>query len=102
MALTISPGVASGCAEREGPRGQSATVQTYVQGQVQQFNRWDDNRDKIVEYTKLPKKIAKRYKRMDADDDGRLTRTELEKGAALAFARADKNKDGVLDLTEQH
>lgn len=99
--LVMSPGVAAGCTE-QAPKGRSASAKTYVQGQLQQFNRWDDNRDGVIDYVDLPKKIAKRYKRMDSDTDGRLTRAELEKGAAQAFARADKNKDGVLDLSEQH
>ncbi len=100
--LVMSPGVAAGCTEQQAPKGRSASAKTYVQGQLQQFNRWDDNRDGVIDYVDLPKKIAKRYKRMDGDTDGRLTRAELEKGAAQAFARADKNKDGVLDLSEQH
>jgi len=85
----------------EGVQGhQRIGLPEFRQGQRSNFQRYDVDRDNVVEYADLPKKVSKRFRRMDSNKDSRLTISEFEAASLRRFVGADANRDGWLDNSE--
>jgi Ca2+-binding EF-hand superfamily protein len=85
-------------ADDQGPT--PATARAYAR----LLQRFDSNRDGLLQTTELPAPLDRRLGAADSDHDGVITPEELHRYGvqrrAARFARADKNADGKLDPSE--
>lgn len=90
----------SGNAAADDPGPTPATARAYQH----LLDRFDANRDGLIETGELPPLVQRRLGAADADHDGLITPEELHaygvERRAGRFARTDKNADGKLDPSE--
>ena len=96
VSATSAPSAAAN--DNHGPTPATARVYQHL------LDRFDANRDGLVQTAELPPLVQRRLGPADADHDGLITPEELHaygvERRAARFARADNNADGKLQPTE--
>lgn len=84
----LAAGAFAGQQSQTTPRPDAATPNPHTAGgklfdEMKYLERYDVNKDGVLDRTELPANLRERFEQLDANKDGKLSSVELRKGAAL-------------------